>query len=148
MVHVVMDVWEFIQIQCLEGLVMKQSILKSAALCFVLALAISSDSLAKGRRSLTIYEKSRVNDVVLEPGDYKVEIAETGTSAEVMIFKGKELVAKATAQTEKLERKADRNTLRFAVEGDNAPKIIELRLSGDSQSYKLADGTQIGQRTN
>jgi hypothetical protein len=66
----------------------------------------------------------------------------------VMIYKGKDLVAKATAQTEKLERKSDRNTLRFAVEGDKTPKIIELRLSGDSQSYKLADGTQIGQRTN
>jgi hypothetical protein len=127
---------------------MTQSILKSAALCFVLALAVSRDSLAKGRKSLTIYEKSRVNDVILEPGDYKVEIAESGTAAEVKIFKGKDLVARATAQTEKLERKADRNTLRFAVEGDKTPKIIELRLSGDYQSYKLAEGTQVGQRTN
>ena len=127
---------------------MTPSILKSAAFCFVLALAVSRDSLAKGRKSLTIYEKSRVNDVILEPGDYKVEIAESGTAAEVKIFKGKDLVARATAQTEKLERKADRNTLRFAVEGDKTPKIIELRLSGDSQSYKLAEGTQVGQRTN
>ena len=127
---------------------MKQSILKSAVLFFVLALSVNSYSLAKGRRNLTIYEKSRVNDVLLEPGDYKVEIAESGTSAEVTIFKGKELVVKATEQTEKLERKTDRNTLRCAVEGDKAPKIIELRLSGDSQSYKLADGTQIGQRAN
>ena len=127
---------------------MTQSILKSAALCFVLALAVSRDALAKGRKSLTIYEKSRVNDVILEPGDYKVEIAESGTAAEVKIFKGKDLVARATAQTEKLERKADRNTLRFAVEGDKTPKIIELRLSGDSQSYKLAEGTQVGQRAN
>ncbi len=57
---------------------MKQCISRSAVLCFVLALMVGSHSLAKGRKSLTIYEKSRVNDVVLEPGDYKVEIVENG----------------------------------------------------------------------
>ena len=125
---------------------MKQWISKSVVLCFVLVLALSGYSLAKGRKSLTIYEKSRVNDVVLEPGDYKVEIVERGDSADVMIYKGKELVAKATAQPEKLAGKADRNSVRFAVEGSTAPKIIELRLSGDSQSYKLGDGTEVSQR--
>ena len=125
---------------------MKKCILKNAVLCFAFALAISGQSLAKGRKSLTIYEKARVNDVVLEPGDYKVEIAESGNSADVMIYKGKELVAKTIAQPEKLERKADRNSVRFALEGDKAPKIIELRLSGDSQSYKLGDGPQVSQR--
>lgn len=126
---------------------MKKWFSKGAVLSFVLALAVSGNSLAKGKKSLTIYEKSRVNDVILEPGDYKVEITESGDSADVMIYKGKHLVAKATAQPEKLERKADRNTLRFAVEGGKAPKIIELRLSGDSQTYKLADGTQVSQKT-
>jgi hypothetical protein len=125
---------------------MKQCISKLAVLAFVLALAVSSDALAKGRKTLTIYEKARVNDVVLEPGDYKVEIAENGNAADVMIYKGKQLVAKAAAQPEKLEKKAERNSVRFALEGDKAPKIIELRLSGDSQSYKLGDGTQVSQR--
>jgi hypothetical protein len=145
-VHAVMQAREFIPILSLEVFVMKQWMSKSAALGFVLVLAVSGHSLAKGRKSLTIYEKSRVNDVVLEPGDYKVEIAESGDSAEVMIYKGKELVAKSTAQTEKLERKADRNSLRFAMEGNKAPRIIELRLSGDSQSYKLGDGSQVSQK--
>ncbi len=125
---------------------MKQCISKVAVLAFVLALAVSSDTLAKGRKTLTIYEKARVNDVVLEPGDYKVEVAENGNAADVMIYKGKQLVAKAAAQPEKLEKKADRNSVRFALEGDKAPKIIELRLSGDSQSYKLGDGTQVSQK--
>jgi len=125
---------------------MKHWISRRVTLYFVLVLALSAYSLAKGRKSVTIYEKSRLNDVVLEPGDYKVEIMESSGSADVMIFKGKELVAKAAAKPEKLERKADRNTLRFAVEGNKAPKIIELRLSGDSQSYKLGDGTEVSQR--
>ena len=125
---------------------MKQCMSKATVLAFVLALAVSGDTLAKGKKTLTIYEKSRVNDVVLEPGDYKVEVSESGNSADVMIYKGKQLVAKAAAQPEKLERKAERNSVRFALEGDKAPKIIELRLSGDSQSYKLGDGTQVSHR--
>jgi hypothetical protein len=125
---------------------MKQWMSKATVLGFVLALAVSDDTLAKGRKTLTIYEKSRVNDVVLEPGDYKVEITESGNSADVMIYRGKQLVAKATALPEKLERKAERNSVRFALEGDKAPKMIELWLSGDSQSYKLGDGTQVSQK--
>lgn len=125
---------------------MKQWISKSPVLCFVLVLVLSGYSFAKGKKSLTIYEKSRVNDVVLEPGDYKVEIVERGDSADVMLYKGKELVAKATAQPEKLAGKADRNSVRFAVEASKAPKIIELRLSGESHSYKFGDGTEVSQR--
>jgi hypothetical protein len=125
---------------------MKQCISKVAVLGFVLAFAVSSDAVAKGRKTLTIYEKARVNDVVLEPGDYKVEVAENGNATDVMIYKGKQLVAKAAAQPEKLERKAERNSVRFALEGNKAPKIIELRLSGDSQSYKLGDGIQVSQK--
>jgi hypothetical protein len=127
-------------------MVMKQWTSRSIVLCFVLAVALSGSSLAKGRKSLTLYEKSRVNDVVLEPGDYKVEIVERGDSADVMIYKGKELVAKAAAQPEKHEGKADRNSARFAIEGSKVPKMIELRLSGESQSYKLSDGTEVSQR--
>ena len=125
---------------------MKQWTSRSIVLCFVLALVLSGSSLAKGRKTLTLYEKSRVNDVVLEPGDYKVEIVERGDSADVMIYKGKELVAKAAAQPEKHEGKADRNSARFAIEGSKVPKMIELRLSGESQSYKLSDGTEVSQR--
>jgi hypothetical protein len=137
---------EFIPVSLVEDFVMKQRISKSAVLCCLLALVASGHSLAKGRKNLTIYEKSRVNDVVLQPGDYKVEVTESGGSAEVMIYKANKLVAKAAAQPEKLESKADRNSIRFAVEGGQAPRIIELRLSGDSQSYKLSDGTQVSQK--
>jgi len=126
---------------------MRQWLPRTAVFCVSLALAAGGHALAKGRKSLTIYEKARVNDVVLEPGDYKVEITGNGHSATVMIYKGKALVAKAAAQSERLQRKAERNSVRLAVEGNKAPRIIELRLSGDSQSYKLVDGTQVSQTT-
>ena len=125
---------------------MKQWVLKGAVLGFALGLAVSGEMLAKSKKSLTIYERARVNDIVLEPGDYKVEVAQSGDSADILIYKGKELIAKTSAQTEKLDRKADRNTVRLAADGSKAPKIIELRLSGDSQSYKLVDGSQMSQK--
>ena len=125
---------------------MKQRIPKNSVFCLVLCLALGGQFLAKDRKSLTIYEKARVNDVVLEPGDYKVEVAERGDSVELMIYKGRELVAKAPAQPERLDKRPDRNTVRLALEGDKAPKIIELRLSGHSQSYKLGDGAQVSQK--
>ena len=125
---------------------MKHWVSKGVAICLALSLTVGVELLAKGKKSLTIYEKARVNDVVLEPGDYKVEVAQSGDSADLLIYKGKELVAKANAQLEKLERKADRNTVRLAVDGSKAPRIVELRLSGDSQSYKLGDGTQMSQK--
>ncbi|MBM3801793.1 MAG: hypothetical protein FJW26_05695 [Acidimicrobiia bacterium] len=69
------------------------------------------------------------------------------TTSSPFLSKGKKLVARATAQSEKTEKKADRNSIRFAVDGSKAPKIIELRLSGESQSYKLGEATQVSQKT-
>ncbi|MCI0417981.1 MAG: hypothetical protein L0387_42005 [Acidobacteria bacterium] len=126
----------------------KQVVYRNVVLCLAVALAIGGQALAKGKKSLTIYEKARVNEVVLEPGNYKVEIVENGSTADVMIYRGKDLVAKASAQAEKLEKKADRNSVRLALEQDKAPKIIELRLSGEAQAYKIGSGTEASQKSN
>jgi hypothetical protein len=101
---------------------------------------------AKGK-NLTIYEKARLNSVTLEPGDYKVQVAENGGSAEVMIYKGRDLVAKAKAQLEKLERKAGRNTVRLSTEAGKAPRIIEIRLAGEAQALRIESSQQISQKS-
>lgn len=111
-------------------------------LSLTLTLLLAPSLFAKGRKNLTIYDKARLNGTVLEAGAYKVEVAENGSVAEVMIYKGKELVAKAPARAEKLERKADRNSLRFSLEEGKAPKIIELRLAGSQQAYRIEDASQ------
>jgi hypothetical protein len=57
------------------------------------------------------------------------------------------VVAKATAQTEKLEKRADRNSVRLSLEDGKAPKIIELRLAGEQQAYKFENADkQVGQK--
>jgi hypothetical protein len=116
-----------------------------AGLLFALMLAPST--LAKSRKSLTVYEKARLNDVVLEPGTYNVEVEENGNVAQVMIYKGKNVVVKATAQAEKLEKRADRNSVRLSLEDGKAPKIIELRLAGEPQAYKFENAEkQVSQK--
>ncbi len=122
---------------------------KYSLVCLLLVglLLLGLPALAKGRKSLTIYDQSRLNDTVLEPGQYKVEIAENGSGTELMLYKGKKLVAKSPVQAEKMESKADRNALKFTLEQGKAPKIIEIRLSGEELLYKINEGEkQIGQR--
>ena len=68
------------------------------------------------------------------------------SSADVMIFKGKELVAKAAAQPEKLEGKADRNTVRFAVEGSKAPRSSSFDCQANPNLTNSATGTEVSQR--
>lgn len=119
---------------------MKRSSRRALCLSLMCLFVLALPAFAKGRKNLTIYEKSRLNDTLLEPGQYKVEIAENGGTAELSIYKGKDLIAKSAAQSEKLERKADRNALRFSLEGGNVPKIIEIRLSGERQAYRISGG--------
>ena len=118
-----------------------------SAVAGLLFALMPASTLAKSRKSLTVYERARLNDVVLEPGTYNVEVEDNGSVAQVMIYKGKNVVAKATAQTEKLEKRADRNSVRLSLEDGKAPKIIELRLAGEQQAYKFENADkQVGQK--
>jgi hypothetical protein len=130
-----------------ETMTTKKLVSLSAVAGLLFALMPASSTLAKSRKSLTVYERARLNDVVLEPGTYNVEVEDNGSVAQVMIYKGKNVVAKATAQTEKLEKRADRNSVRLSLEDGKAPKIIELRLAGEQQAYKFENADkQVGQK--
>jgi hypothetical protein len=130
-----------------EMMTTKKLVSLSAVAGLLFALMPASSTLAKSRKSLTVYERARLNDVVLEPGTYNVEVEDNGSVAQVMIYKGKNVVAKATAQTEKLEKRADRNSVRLSLEDGKAPKIIELRLAGEQQAYKFENADkQVGQK--
>jgi hypothetical protein len=130
-----------------EMMTTKKLVSLSAVAGLLFALMLASSTLAKSRKSLTVYERARLNDVVLEPGTYNVEVEDNGSVAQVMIYKGKNVVAKATAQTEKLEKRADRNSVRLSLEDGKAPKIIELRLAGEQQAYKFENADkQVGQK--
>jgi hypothetical protein len=73
-----------------EIMTTKKLVSLSAVAGLLFALMPASSTLAKSRKSLTVYERARLNDVVLEPGTYNVEVEDNGSLARVMIYKGKE----------------------------------------------------------
>lgn len=96
-----------------------------------------SSSMAKSLKSLTIYQQVQLNDAVLEPGEYKVEVLDNGGATEVSIYKGKNLVVKAPAQIIKQDKKVQRSSVLYVLNGEGAPYMTQLRLAGELVSYQF-----------
>lgn len=108
-------------------------------LMVVLAFLAAINLQASDKKSITLYEKSQINDVQLTPGSYKVEAVTNGNLSELYFYKGKNVVAKVPVELEKLNTTADRSSLRYQAEQGQARRIIELRLAGENQVFKILD---------
>lgn len=102
----------------------------------------ASSSLAKSLKGLTIYQKVQLNDAILGPGEYKVEILENAGTTEVAIYKGKNLVVKAQAKPVQLDKKNQRSSVLYLLNGEDAAHLTELRLVGELVSYKFDSASQ------
>jgi hypothetical protein len=81
---------------------------RRATLAFLttsLLILAGSSSIAKSLKGLTIYQKVQLNDVILGPGEYKVEVLENAGTTEVALYKGKNLVVKAPAKPIQQDKK-------------------------------------------
>jgi hypothetical protein len=114
-----------------------------AFLTTMLLLLPGSNSMAKSSKSLTLYQKVQLNEVILEPGDYKVEILENGGAVEVGIYKGKSLVVKAPAKPVQQDKKNQRSSILYLLNGEDAPRMTELRLIGDLVAYQFDSAGQL-----
>ncbi len=117
-------------------------------LVVVLALSATMNLQASDKKSITLYEKSQLNDVQLPPGNYKVEAVTNGDLGEIYFYKGKNVVAKAPIELEKLNTTADRSSLRYQAEQGQLRRIIELKLAGQNQVYKIVDKDKIANKKN
>jgi len=108
-------------------------------LVVVLAFFAAINLQASDKKSITLYEKSQLNDVQLTPGNYKVEAVTNGDVSELYFYKGKNVVAKVPVELEKLNTTADRSSLRYQAEQGQLRRIIELRLAGENQVFKILD---------
>jgi hypothetical protein len=106
-------------------------------LAIMIFLLTASNSQAKGFRSLTIYQKVQLNNAILGPGEYRVEILENAGTTEVAIYKGKELVVKSPAQAVRQAKKVERSSVLYLLNGDNVPQMTELKLVGELVSYQF-----------
>src|SRR5262249_41457644 len=105
-------------------------------------LILAGSSIAKSLKSLTIYQKVQLNDVVLGPGEYKVEVLENAGTTEVSLYKGKNLVVKAPAKPIQQDKKNQRSSILYLLNGEDTPYMTELRLTGDLVAYQFDSAGQ------
>jgi hypothetical protein len=114
-----------------------------AFLTLLLLLLPGSISVAKSLKSLTIYQKVQLNDAILGPGEYKVEILQNAGTTEVAIYKGKNLVVKSPAQVVQQNKKVQRSSVLYLLNGDDTPQMTELRLVGQLVTYQFDSDSQL-----
>ena len=120
--------------------------LRNVAFAFLTVLFLflpASSSMAKSLKSLTIYQNIQLNDAILGPGEYKVEILQNAGTTEVAIYKGKNLVVKAPAQAVQQNKKVQRSSVLYLLNGDDTPQMTELRLVGELVTYQFDSASQL-----
>jgi len=121
---------------------MMRTVKVSLALAVGLVVLVGAVSLQAKGRSITLYDRAQLNEGVLEPGSYRVELAENSGGQEVMFYRGKHLVAKAPVLSQKQERKIERNSVRLSVGNGGNPRIVEIRFAGEVEVYKVQDDSK------
>jgi hypothetical protein len=89
------------------------------------------------KRNLYLASKVKFNDVVLEPGTYKVEVQEKAGFTELLIYKGKKIVARANAEPKKQDTQIQQSSIRLERQQGDLPKVVEMQMVGDSNTYHL-----------
>ena len=120
--------------------------LRNVTLAFLTVLFLflpGSSSMARSLKSLTIYQKIQLNDAILGPGEYKVEILENAGTTEVAIYRGKSLVVKAPAQAIQQNKKVQRSSVLYLLNGEDTPQMTELRLVGELVTYQFGSASQL-----
>jgi hypothetical protein len=120
--------------------------LRNVTLAFLTVLFLflpASSSMARSLKSLTIYQKIQLNDAILGPGEYKVEILKNAGTTEVAIYNGKSLVVKAPAQAVQQNKKVQRSSVLYLLNGEDTPQMTELRLVGELVSYQFGSAGQL-----
>jgi hypothetical protein len=87
-------------------------------------------------KQVTFEEPVKVNGTLVKAGTYKVSFDET--TSELTIFKGKKVLAKASAQLEKLDKRSGQAYWLWRNAGGEPQTLIALSL-GDGNRAKLAD---------
>ncbi len=111
---------------------MRKFLIPTIVLALAVACVAAGPSMpANYSRSINFIENTKVGDIVLKAGEYKV-VHEMQGEEHVMIFKqGKKDVAKVKCTIESLQAKADRTEQYYSQE--NGTKVLKgLIFSGDN----------------
>jgi hypothetical protein len=122
-----------------KGTIMKFATV-SKSLVLGLAVLLASSAFAATKGSLALSNPVLVNGTTLKAGDYKVQWEGTGSSVELSIIQGKNVVAKVPAHVIELPSPAanDAAVTRTNASGPNT--LAGVRFAGKKTALDLTDG--------
>jgi hypothetical protein len=113
----------------------------AAVVCLFASLTV----FAKGKsENLTLPQDVMINGTLVKKGDYKLKFDEQ--TGELLIMKGKQVVAKTSARLEKREEKAGRTEFSTTTNGSQS-ELRGITFRGDSEKIVLVEGTARTQPT-
>jgi hypothetical protein len=113
----------------------------AAAVCLFASLTV----FAKGKSEyITLPQDVMINGTLVKKGDYKLKFDEQ--TGELLIMKGKQVVAKTSARLEKREEKAGRTEFNTITNGSQS-ELRGISFRGDIDKIVLVEGTARTQPT-
>jgi hypothetical protein len=115
-----------------------KSVINRIVIGLVLVAVTGVVSLAKEKHSITVPTDIKVNGTDVKRGEYDLVFDEQG--GELLIMKGKKVIAKTTARVEKRSSKA--RTTEFNTRGEGASaELIGITLSGKDEAFVVTGGS-------
>lgn len=105
----------------------------------MLSLLLLATAAFAGDRNLTFSTTTNVNGTKLQPGEYQVNYKVNGSTADVQIKKGKEVVATASGQVVETERKTSRDSVVTTSNGDGTSRLVEIQFANQKTVIRLND---------
>lgn len=119
---------------------------RSLVVTMVIGVLLSAVALADSKsHSVTFNRDVKLNGTLIEKGTYKVVFDEQAN--ELMILKGKETVAKATARAEKREKKAEATEIRTSIKGGDV-ELTGLAFRGDYETIVVSGSGSMSSGSN
>ena len=107
-------------------------------IALALCALMSALALAKGKSEMvTIPQDVVINGTLVKRGDYKLKFDEQ--TGELLLLKGKKVVARTTARLEKRDDKAQRTEFTTLQEGE-ARILRSITFRGDRESLVIHEG--------
>jgi hypothetical protein len=105
-------------------------------IAFIFVTLVGSAAFGKERKvSVAFTADTMVNGTLVKKGDYEIKFDDQ--TGELSVRKNGKEVAKATARTEKREKKADRSGIRISTEGSER-RLIGVTFGGSDQEAVIA----------
>ncbi len=107
------------------------------AVLFFVTMTLAVSVFAKDKSAdIKIYQTSQVAGTTLQPGDYKVTLNTTGSTANVIFAQNGKQVATASGQAVQLSKKSN-NTAVTVDNSGSVPTISEIDLAGSQTAVSF-----------